>query len=65
MIELIIDKNKDVKKIATVENGKLVEIYEENEENRNARNEGNIYLGIVKDIVPGMQAAFRYRNRKK
>ena len=22
------------------------------------RNEGNIYLGIVKDIVPGMQAAF-------
>lgn len=58
MIELIIDKNKDVKTIAAVENGKLVEIYEENEENKNARNEGNIYLGIVKDIVPGMQAAF-------
>ena len=58
MIELIIDKSKDLKKIATVENGKLVEIYEENEENKNARNEGNIYLGIVKDIVPGMQAAF-------
>ena len=58
MIELIIDKSKDVKKIATVENGKLVEIYEENEENKNARNEGNIYLGIVKDIIPGMQAAF-------
>ena len=58
MIELIIDKNKDVKTIAVVENGKLVEIYEENEENKNARNEGNIYLGIVKDIVPGMQAAF-------
>ncbi len=58
MIELIIDKNKDMKTIAVVENGKLVEIYEENEENKNARNEGNIYLGIVKDIVPGMQAAF-------
>ena len=58
MIELIIDKNKDVKTIAAVENGKLVEIYEENEENKHARNEGNIYLGIVKDIVPGMQAAF-------
>ena len=51
MIELIIDKSKDLKKIAAVENGKLVEIYEENEENKNARNEGNIYLGIVKDIV--------------
>ena len=58
MIELIIDKSKDLKKIAAVENGKLVEIYEENEENKNARNEGNIYLGIVKDIAPGMQAAF-------
>ena len=58
MIELIIDRNKDIKTIAAVENGKLVEIYEENEENKNARNEGNIYLGIVKDIVPGMQAAF-------
>ena len=58
MIELIIDKNNDLKTIAAVENGKLVEIYQENEENKNARNEGNIYLGIVKDIVPGMQAAF-------
>ena len=58
MIELIIDKSKDLKKIAAVENGKLVEIYEENEENKNARNDGKIYLGIVKDIVPGMQAAF-------
>ena len=58
MIELIIDKSKDLKKIAAVENGKLVEIYEENEQSSKARNEGNIYLGIVKDIVPGMQAAF-------
>ena len=58
MIELIIDNNKDVKKIAALENGKLVEIYEENEESKHARNEGKIYLGIVKDIVPGMQAAF-------
>ena len=58
MIELIVNKNKDTKIIAAVENGKLVEIYEENEKSQKARNEGNIYLGIVKDIVPGMQAAF-------
>ena len=58
MIELIVDKSKDTKIIAAVENGKLVEIYEENEQSKKARNEGNIYLGIVKDIVPGMQAAF-------
>ena len=58
MIELIVNKNKDSKIIAAIENGKLVEIYEENEESQKARSEGNIYLGIVKDIVPGMQAAF-------
>ena len=58
MIELIVNKNEDSKIIAAIENGKLVEIYEENEESQKARSEGNIYLGIVKDIVPGMQAAF-------
>lgn len=58
MIELIVNKNKDSKIIAVIENGKLVEIYEENEESQKARNEGNIYLGVVKDIIPGMQAAF-------
>ena len=58
MIELIVNKNKNSKTIAAIENGKLVEIYEENEESQKARNEGNIYLGVVKDIIPGMQAAF-------
>ena len=58
MIELIVNKSKEEKTIAVIENGKLVEIYEENEQSSKARNEGNIYLGIVKDIVPGMQAAF-------
>ena len=58
MIELIVNKNKDSKIIAAIENGKLVEIYEENEESQKARSEGNIYLGVVKDIVLGMQAAF-------
>lgn len=58
MIELIVNKNEDSKIIAAIENGKLVEIYEENEESQKARSEGNIYLGIVKDIIPGMQAAF-------
>ena len=58
MIELIINKNKDTKTIAEVENGNLIEVYEENEESKKARNEGNIYSGVIKDIVPGMQAAF-------
>lgn len=56
MIQILIDRQKKDKKIALVENGNLVEYYEE-EENQN-RKEGNIYIGIVKDLVKGMQAAF-------
>ncbi len=58
MIELIVNKSENLKVITAVENGKLIEVYEENEQSKKARNEGNIYLGIVKDIIPGMQAAF-------
>ena len=58
MIEIIVNRDKEQKIIAAIENGKLIEVYEENKENQKARNEGNIYVGIVKDIVPGMQAAF-------
>lgn len=56
MTELFIQKNGENKQIALVENEKLVEYYEE-DENTN-RHEGNIYIGIVKDIVKGMQSAF-------
>lgn len=56
MIEILIDRQKDNKKIALIENGNLVEYYIE-EEKQNRR-EGNIYIGIVKDLVKGMQAAF-------
>jgi len=56
MIELIIQKNQEQRKIALVENGKLLEYYEDNDSTN--RNEGNIYIGIVKDIVKGMQSAF-------
>ena len=56
MTELFIQINEGNKQIALVENEKLVEYYEENEDTN--RREGNIYIGIVKDIVKGMQAAF-------
>ena len=58
MIEIIINQKEDIKIIAVVENGKLIEIYEESKENKHERNEGNIYTGIIKDIISGMQAAF-------
>ena len=56
MTEIFIKKEENKKEIALVENGNLVEYYEEN--NDTLRREGNIYLGIVKDIIPGMQSAF-------
>ena len=58
MIQIIINKTENTKTIAVVENGKLIEVYEENKEHMHERNEGNIYVGIIKDIIPGMQAAF-------
>ena len=58
MIQIIINKTENTKTIAVVENGKLIEVYEENKEHIHERNEVNIYVGIIKDIIPGMQAAF-------
>ena len=57
MTEIFIQKNDEgERKIALVENGILIEYYEE--EDKETRKEGNIYIGIVKDIVEGMQSAF-------
>lgn len=56
MTEIIVQTGKNGKQIALIQNGKLIEYYEENQEYR--RREGNIYIGIVKDIIKGMQSAF-------
>ena len=57
MKEIIINKNEDSSSlIALFENGNLVEKYDEMQDTKAF--EGNIYCGIVKDILPGMQAAF-------
>ncbi len=56
MTEIIVHTKKDEKIVALLENGRLVEYYEEDDESK--RKEGNIYIGIVKDIIKGMQSAF-------
>lgn len=56
MLEIFIDKKENQEKVALIENGNLVEYYEEDEETD--RKEGNIYVGTVKEIIPGMQSAF-------
>ena len=56
MTEIIIQTTKKGKIIGLIENGKLIEYYEE--DNDCKRKEGNIYIGIIKDIIKGMQSAF-------
>ena len=56
MQELLINVEDNRKRILLLENGNLIEQYEEQPDKE--RIEGNIYLGIVKDVLPGMQAAF-------
>lgn len=56
MKEIIVNNSKNKRIITVVENTELIEKYEENEEFN--RVEGNIYLGKVTNILPGMQAAF-------
>lgn len=56
MYEVIINKKEDIKTIILLENGNIVEKYEEREDIK--RIEGNIYIGKVQNVLPGMQAAF-------
>ena len=56
MKEIIINKQQDKKQIILVEDGELKEKYIESTNIR--RIEGNIYIGKVKDVLQGMQAAF-------
>ncbi len=56
MYNILIDKEAENTIVAVVQDGKLVEIY--NEKSGEKRLEGNIYLGKIKNIIPGMQSAF-------
>jgi ribonuclease G len=56
MKEIIIYEENENKTIMYVENQKIIEKYEENEDNYTI--EGNIYIGKVQNILSGLQAAF-------
>jgi len=58
MLELIINKEKNLENIILIENGKIIENYVHSEEDKKRRLEGNIYIAQVEDIMKGMQAAF-------
>lgn len=56
MLELLINKEKNLKTIMLVENGILLEKHDEHEHEQ--RLEGNIYLGKIVNVLKGMQVAF-------
>ena len=54
--EILVDANKFAIRVAVVEDGTPVELYVE--QTGSERLVGNIYLGKVQNVLPGMQAAF-------
>ncbi|MBZ0203359.1 MAG: Rne/Rng family ribonuclease [Ignavibacteria bacterium] len=54
--EIIINSNADENRIAITEDGKLSELFIENEEYEKVV--GDIYLGKVAKVIPGIKAAF-------
>ena len=58
MLELIVNVDKNEENIILIENGKMVEYYINDDSSSKTKQEGNIYIGQVRDIIDGMQAAF-------
>ena len=56
MKELLISQEEALRKIYLIENEKLAEYYEEKIDSNSI--EGNIYVGKVQNVVPGLEAAF-------
>ena len=54
--EIYINESMGETRIAILEDDRLVEVYVEKHDQQ--RMVGNIYKGIVENVIPGMQAAF-------
>ncbi len=54
--ELLISVDVGEQRVAVIEDGKVAEVYLERPERRSIA--GNIYLGVVDNVLPGMEAAF-------
>jgi len=54
--EIVVNVNPLEKRVAIMEDNKLVELFVEKEDQKNIV--GNVYKGIVKNVLPGMGAAF-------
>jgi len=56
MSKIIVNVEDDITRAAILEKGKVAELYIEREDSK--RIVGNIYKGIVTNVLPGMQSAF-------
>jgi len=54
--QILVNASHYETRVATLENGEIRQLHIEREEDRNVV--GNIYQGLVKRVLPGMQAAF-------
>ena len=54
--ELLISVDAGEKRVAVLEDDKVAEVYLERPERRSIA--GNVYLGVVDNVLPGMEAAF-------
>src|SRR5436305_756053 len=54
--QILVNASHYETRVATLENGEIRQLHIEREEDRNVV--GNIYKGLVKRVLPGMQAAF-------
>jgi ribonuclease G len=54
--EILIEARTPTKRVALLEEGRLMEIYYEDP--RRPRRVGNIYKGVIKDVLSGISAAF-------
>src|SRR3954447_24693175 len=54
--QILVNASHNETRVATLEDGEIRQLHIEREEDRNVV--GNIYKGLVKRVLPGMQAAF-------
>jgi ribonuclease G len=54
--ELLVSVDVGEQRVAVLEDGRVAEVYVERPERRSIA--GNIYLGVVDNVLPGMEAAF-------
>lgn len=54
--EIIVSRSQEETRVAVLENGKMIDLF--NERRESEKIVGNIYKGVVKNVLPGMSSSF-------